>query len=158
VNNILQADLRETGVHIARFMVNTTFGVVGIFDPATDWGLVATEEDFGQTLGRWGVPPGPYLVVPVLGSSTLRDVTRYPVDGFISGVGFTGYGTLFSCAYVVESVNVRALNLDTVQRAKEASVDFYSAVRNLYLQRRRALINDSNDIPNVEDLYDVEQY
>lgn len=160
VNNVLQADARETGVHLARFMVNTTFGIGGIFDPATDWGLVAQEEDFGQTLGRWGVGPGPYLMIPVFGPSTLRDAFRYPVDGFISGVGFTGYGNFFAGAYVVETVNYRAENLDTVKRAKEASLDYYSAVRNLYLQRRQALINDSNFIPNElgEDLYDVEQY
>ena len=160
VNNVLQADARESGVHLARFMVNTTFGVAGLFDPASDWGLVAQEEDFGQTLGRWGVPPGPYLVIPVFGPSTLRDAFRFPVDGFISGVGFTGYGNFFAAAYVVETVNYRAENIDTVKRAKEASLDYYSAVRNLYLQRRQALINDSNFIPNElsEDLYDVEQY
>ena len=160
VNNVLQADARETGVHLARFMVNTTFGVAGLFDPAADWGLVAQEEDFGQTLGRWGVGPGPYLVIPVFGPSTLRDAFRFPVDGIISGVGFTGYGNFFAGAYVVEVVNFRSENLDTVKRAKEASLDYYSAVRNLYLQRRQALINDTNFIPEEqsEDLYDVEQY
>jgi phospholipid-binding lipoprotein MlaA len=159
VNNILQLDARETGVHLARFMINTTFGVAGIFDPATDWGLVVQEEDFGQTLGRYGVGPGPYLVIPIFGPSCLRDVTRYPVDGFISGVGFTGYGNFFAGAYVVEAVNFRAQNLDTIARAKEASLDYYSAVRNLYLQRRQALINDSNVIPNQfsEELYDVDE-
>jgi phospholipid-binding lipoprotein MlaA len=160
VNNLLQADLHDAAAHIARFMVNTTIGLAGLFDPASDWGLVLQEEDFGQTLGRWGVGPGPYLVVPIFGPSTVRDVTRFPVDGFISGIGFTGYGNLFAGAYVVEAVNFRAENLETVERAKEASLDYYSFVRNAYLQRRQALINDSNIIPTsqTEDLYDVEQY
>ena len=160
VNNVLQADGRDAGIHIARFMVNTTFGLAGIFDVASDWGLVTQEEDFGQTLGRWGLGPGPYLMVPILGPSTLRDAFRYPVDGFISGIGYTGYGIVFSGAYVVEAVNFRAQNLDTIERAKEASIDYYSAVRNLYLQRRRALINDSNQIPNElnEDLYNADEF
>ena len=160
VNNVLQLDPRETAVHVARFMVNTTFGIGGLFDPATDWGLVATEEDFGQTLGRWGVPPGPYIVIPVFGPSTLRDLTRYPVDGFISGIGYTGFGTIFTFAYAVDTVNNRAANIDNIARAREASLDFYAAVRNLYLQRRQALINDSNVIPTeqTEDLYNEQQY
>jgi phospholipid-binding lipoprotein MlaA len=160
VNNLLQADLRETAIHMSRFMVNTTFGVVGLFDPATDWGLDAPEEDFGQTLGRWGLGAGPYFVVPLLGPSSLRDVFRFPVDGFISGIGFTGYGTIFSGAAVLELINFRAENIDTVARAKEASLDYYAAVRNFYLQLRRAQINDSKTMPSAqtEELYDVEQY
>jgi phospholipid-binding lipoprotein MlaA len=160
VNNILQADARETAIHISRFMVNTTFGIAGLFDPATDWGLIAGEEDFGQTLGRWGVGPGPYLVIPLLGPSTVRDAFRFPVDGFISGVGFTGYGNFFAGAAVLELINFRAENLDTVARAKEASLDYYAGVRNFYLQLRRAQINDSRILPSeqTEDLYDVEQF
>lgn len=80
VNNLLQFKLKRTGLTLARFLVNTTVGVAGLWDPATGWGMPRQTEDFGQTLGHWGVANGPYIVLPVLGPSNLRDTTGLVVD------------------------------------------------------------------------------
>jgi phospholipid-binding lipoprotein MlaA len=151
VNDLLQGKIVASGSDVGRFAVNTTVGVLGLFDPAARWGLEKHVEDFGQTLGVWGVPPGPYLVLPFLGSSTVRDtggyaLTVYPffVDSYI----------LFAPP-VVEAVNSRSLVLQEVRDAKQASLDYYSFVRNAYLQRRDALVHDGAEPPQVdeEDLY-----
>lgn len=80
VNNLLQFKVKETCITLARFLVNTTVGVAGLWDPATGWGMPRQTEDFGQTLGRWGVANGPYIVLPVFGPSNLRDTTGLVVD------------------------------------------------------------------------------
>lgn len=80
VNNLLQFKLKQTGITLARFVVNTTVGVAGLWDPATGWGMPRQTEDFGQTLGHWGVANGPYIVLPIFGPSNLRDTTGLVVD------------------------------------------------------------------------------
>jgi phospholipid-binding lipoprotein MlaA len=80
VNNLLQFKLKQTGLTLARFLVNTTVGVAGLWDPATGWGMPRQTEDFGQTLGHWGVANGPYIVLPIFGPSNLRDTTGLVVD------------------------------------------------------------------------------
>lgn len=157
-NDLLQLRPRDMGMHTSRFMVNTTFGLAGFFDPATDWGLVVQEEDFGQTLGRYGVGPGPYLMIPLLGPSCLRDVSRFPVDGYMSGLTFALNGFILAGMSVGELVNFRSLTLGEFDDARAASLDYYTFVRNAYLQRRRALINDTTILPTdqSEDLYDVD--
>jgi phospholipid-binding lipoprotein MlaA len=79
-NNLLQLKFKRTGITLARFLTNSTMGIVGLWDPATDWGLPRQEEDFGQTLGHYGVGNGPYIVLPILGPSNLRDTTGTVVD------------------------------------------------------------------------------
>ena len=157
-NDLMQLQPRDAGVHTARFMVNMTFGLVGFFDPATDWGLVALEEDFGQTLGFYGVGPGPYLMIPLIGPSCLRDVSRFPVDGYMSGLGYALNGWILAGMTAGELVNFRSLTLSDFDNAHAASLDYYTFVRNAFLQRRQALINDSREIPAAqsEDLYDVD--
>jgi phospholipid-binding lipoprotein MlaA len=159
-NDLMQARFRDSATHTARFLVNTTFGIGGLFDPASDWGLTTQEEDFGQTLGRWGVGPGPYLMLPILGPTTVRDASRFPVDGLLSGLWLAVDGYIITIASVGELVNFRARTLGTFEDAKAASLDYYSFVRNAYLQRRQALIEDSTGISTQasEDLYDVDQY
>lgn len=160
VNDLLQGEPRHAGMHTSRFLVNSVFGLGGLFDPAADWGLVAQEEDFGQTLGQWGVGAGPYLMLPLLGPSTVRDVVRFPVDGTLSGLGFALDGFVLIGMTAGEFVNFRARTLGDFDAARAASLDFYAFVRNAYLQRRLALIHDSNVIPadEGEDLYDLDQY
>ncbi len=80
MNNLLQFKLKSTAITIGRFLVNTTVGLAGMYDPATKMGMLSQREDFGQTLGHWGMGPGPYLVVPLIGPSTLRDTTGWTVD------------------------------------------------------------------------------
>ena len=92
-NNLLQGNIKEAGVNTLRFAINTTVGILGIFDPAAAMGFEKKEkEDYGQTLGSWGVGPGCYLVLPVLGPSTVRDTSRY-------GCYFRRWGSLVQCHY-----------------------------------------------------------
>lgn len=158
-NDLMQARFRDSAMHTARFLVNTTFGVAGFLDPASAWGLQIQEEDFGQTLGRWGVAPGPYLMLPILGPTTTRDVLRFPVDGMLSGIWLGVDGFVLLGASVGELVNFRSRTIGTFEDAKATSLDYYSFVRNAYLQRRQALINDTNVISGEtsEDLYYVDE-
>jgi phospholipid-binding lipoprotein MlaA len=147
VNDVLQGKVKHGAVDVGRFAVNTTVGVLGFLDPATRWGLEQHVEDFGQTLGRWGVPPGPYLVLPFLGPSDPRDLLGMGVDSamlvypfFVDTVILTGAQ---AGARVTDTVNARSLILREVRDAKEAALDYYVFVRNAYIQRRRALVADS---------------
>jgi len=158
VNALLQGKFKEAGSDVGRFLVNTTIGVAGFFDPATSLGLELHWEDFGQTLGVWGVCPGPYLVLPILGPSDVRDGGGLIVDAATSITPFFVNGYIILGARTVELVNTRAQYLDTISKAKEAALDYYSFVRNAYLQRRTALISDQEHPPEQtqEDLYHPE--
>lgn len=155
VNDLLQWKPKDAGVDVARFGVNTTVGVLGFFDPATGWGLERHDEDFGQTLGVWGVPSGPYLVLPFLGPSDPRDAGGLAVDSALSVTPWFVDWWILAAARVGETVNTRSLILDEVREAKRSSVDYYSFVRNAYFQRRRALIADTAapGVENPEELY-----
>ena len=108
-------------------------------------------EDFGQTLGVWGVPPGPYLVLPVLGPSSARDAPALGVDSATAITPFFIDGWILVGARVVDVVNTRAQFLEAVAEAKEASLDYYVFVRNAYLQRRQALIEDRAGAPDARE-------
>ena len=155
VNDVLQLKPADAGRDVARFAVNTTVGVLGFFDPATGWGLPASEEDFGQTLAHWGVPGGPYLVLPLLGPSNLRDAAGIGADYAISVLPFFVDQFILLGARVAEVVNIRSLVLQEVQDAREGSLDYYVAVRNAYVQRRRKLVEerDEHTADEREDLY-----
>lgn len=158
INSALQAKPHAAAVELARFMANTTFGVGGLFDPATSWGMERQEEDTGQTLGYWGVPAGPYLVLPLFGPSNPRDAVG------LAGDSLLGIYTFFIIPYVtfgtstIRVLNDRAAILDEVRNAKKASVDYYVFVRNAYLQRRNTLIEDGVEMTKEEeeDLYEIE--
>ncbi len=159
-NCVLQGKPAEATESFARFFVNTTIGLGGFVDVASMKDVPSPNEDFGQTLGYWGVGPGPYLVVPFLGPSNVRDTAGRLVDGanrvwpyFVPWYVTTGGGTL-------EVVNTRAKYLDEVRDLRESSVDYYAAVRDAYLQRREALVEDrvgadggQRSLPSEEDLY-----
>lgn len=140
VNNLLQARPLAAGTELARFVVNTTVGVVGVLDVARVLHLEKSEADMGQTLGVWGVGAGPYLVLPFLPPLTVRDGVGRGIDGVLDPLGhFVPFlaGTLMS---VVETVNERSLHLQLFADVEDGSLDFYTAVRNGYLQRRRRAI------------------
>lgn len=151
INDVLQGKLKRSGVEVARFGVNTTVGVLGFFDPATGWGLERVEEDFGQTLGYWGVPPGPYLVLPILGPSNPRDGFGFIVDGFAAIYPLFVPIEYAIAPYTVEIINARSRVLEDVRDAREAAVDFYVFVRNAYVQRRRVLVNDGRVLSEAEE-------
>lgn len=142
VNNLLQGKGVEGAKTLGRFTINSTLGVGGFLDPATALGLGPQTEDFGQTLGVWGVGPGPYLVLPVLGASSLRDAPALGVDAVTAITPFFVDGWILVGARVVDVVNTRAQFLEAVAQARETSLDYYVFVRNAYLQRRQALIED----------------
>jgi len=159
VNSLLQGKLKHTGVQIGRFVVNSTVGIAGFFDPATDWGLPLHREDFGQTLGYWGVGPGPYLVLPLLGASTIRDTV-----GLAGDACSTVYPWFVPWLYslgpqAINTVNSRAEVIDDVREIKEASVDYYAAVRNGFLQHRDNEVHDRSGMSEQEkeELYEIEE-
>jgi phospholipid-binding lipoprotein MlaA len=140
VNSLLQFRLQEAEESLARFHLNTMFGVFGIFDVASDLNIERHREDFGQTLGRWGVPAGPYMVLPLLGPSTLRDTLALPIDRRYDLVHYFSPTGLRETAYVVRIVDRRSNLLRVGTVLEEAALDRYSFTRDAYLQRRRAEI------------------
>jgi phospholipid-binding lipoprotein MlaA len=155
VNNGLQLKGRQTASSFMRVVVNTTFGIYGIFDVATAIKLERYPEDFGQTLGFWGVRSGPYLVLPLLGPSTVRDTAGLPVDFSLDPVSNVNDTTLRTEAQVLRIVDKRSNYLAAGNMLNEASIDKYAFLRDAYLQRRRSLIYDGN--PPDEDTPDVSQ-
>lgn len=157
VNNLLQGKFRAAGVDVARFVINTGMGGLGLADPAAMFGLERHDEDFGQTLGWWGVPAGPYLVLPVSGPSGLRDGPATLVDGYIAVYPAYLPVAATSAMWGVRGVNGRSRALDQVREIKNASVDYYVAVRNGYVQRRQAQVSDGAGMSREEqeDLYEV---
>jgi len=140
VNNLLQGEIDPAAVTLCRFAVNTTVGIGGLFDWASDMGLPKHRADFGQTLGKWGVPAGPYIVWPVFGSSNPRDTVGLVADSYLDIATLFGDVWTLAAARVVQTVNTRSLLLEEVDGAREASLDFYISVRNAYFQRRARLI------------------
>jgi len=145
VNNALQGKPAEAASDVGRFVVNTTVGLVGCFDVATGMGLEKSDEDFGQTLGVWGVEPGPYLVVPFLGPSNVRDaVGILGVEPFLDLNFYIDNATIEYSVLALRFVNLRAQLLSTEHLIDDAALDRYTFIRDGFLQRRRYLIYDGN--------------
>jgi phospholipid-binding lipoprotein MlaA len=142
LNNILQGKFEDGVNDFARFAFNSTFGLLGIHDVATDWGLEKHNEDFGQTFGRWGAGPGPYLVLPVLGSSTLRDGVGLGFDWTLDPMSEIRPINLRNSLVAVRGINLRADLLEASRILEEAALDRYTFQRDAYLQRRRSLVYD----------------
>lgn len=149
VNSLLQFRLQDAEENFARFHLNTMFGVFGIFDLASDLNIERHREDFGQTLGRWGMPAGPYLVLPLLGPSTLRDTLALPVDRAFDPTSHIDPGGLRTAVYVMRAVDTRANLLRVSSVLEEASLDKYAFTRDAYLQRRRAEVFDHDEDRDV---------
>jgi phospholipid-binding lipoprotein MlaA len=143
-NNFLQGKFEDGVNDWARFTFNSTFGLLGLHDIASDLGLEKHNEDFGQTLGWWGVGPGPYLILPFLGSSTVRDATGTAVDWAVQPVGEVRPIALRNTLYGLYFVDTRAQFLDASRILEEAALDKYVFQRDAYLQRRRSLIYDGS--------------
>jgi phospholipid-binding lipoprotein MlaA len=136
VNGLLQGRPADAGVATARFAVNTTLGLLGFFDPATPLGLEVRRADFGETLWRWGAEEGPYLVLPFFGPSNPRDTGGLAGDSVVMASVLPAGWAVFGM-HVVFTVNWRAVNLDNIREAREASFDYYVAVRSAWLHDRR---------------------
>lgn len=142
VNSLLQFRLQDAEENLARFQLNTMFGVFGLFDLASDLNIERHKEDFGQTLGRWGVPSGPYIVLPILGPSTLRDSLALPVERYGDLTRTAPLQTEDTGLFLLRIVDTRANLLRLGNVIDGAALDKYSFTRDAYLQRRRAEIND----------------
>ncbi len=145
VNSLLQGKLGGATRELARFLINSTLGIGGLFDAAKYYGIGKSPEDFGQTLAVWGVSPGPYLVVPFLEPMTVRDGIGRGVDSFMNPLNYFGVIPFLWTGVslkLAEIVNDRALNLDLFQGFEESVVDLYSAVRHGYLRRREQQIKE----------------
>jgi phospholipid-binding lipoprotein MlaA len=144
INNLLQAKWGGAARELGRFLINSTAGVGGLFDPAKDyWGIQKSSEDFGQTLGVWGSGPGPYLILPFMEPLTVRDAVGQIVDGFMNPLSyFIPFIWDRLGMKLGETINDRALNYDLFQGFEESVIDMYSAVRHGYLQRRERLIKE----------------
>ena len=151
-NNVLQGDFKLAGINTGRLFVNSTIGILGIFDVASDMGFPKyIREDYGQTLGTWGVGPGCYLVLPVLGPSSLRDTAGMFVNVLggdpyynISVNGNNEYldGELFAFTKILSGVEFRATNIESLDNLEKNSVDFYASVRSVYAQDRENKIKN----------------
>lgn len=144
VNNSLQFKGQAAGDSLARFGINTFLGIGGIFDLASDLGIERHSKDFGHTLGYWGVGPGPYLVLPLLGPSTVRDTVALPVDMSADLVSQVSHTRTRNSAKVLRVVDTRSEFLRASEMLDEIALDKYSFVRDAHLQRRRNTIYDGN--------------
>ena len=166
-NNLLQGDLGSAAKNTARFTINTTVGILGIFDPASKIGLNNYEkEDYGQTLGSWGVGEGCYIVLPVLGPSTARD-TIASIASFSGGDAWYNVTVKNDTHYVSDfdyyfsrgarGVDFLAKNLGALDNLEENSIDFYASVKSLYLQERRKQIANADVVTETFDDSDWEE-
>ena len=165
-NNILQGDLKKAGVNTGRFIINTTIGVLGLIDVAQHIGLTEYEkEDYGQSLAKFGIGPGCYLVLPVLGPSTVRDTAA----SFANILGGDAWYNItvkndthhfsdidYYSSRLTSGINFRAKNFDAIENLEKNSLDFYASVKSLYLQDRQRKITNKNvtSSATIEVLYE----
>lgn len=156
INDLLQFKLAQTGMDSSRFLINTTAGIGGLIDVASMIDLPKHDEDFDQTLGVWGIPTGPYVVLPLLGPSSPRGITGLIGDAAANPATYVGFGAfpgmddlvesvISSGLFVVNAIDKRADNLATEKVVSEAATeDRYEFIKNAYFQRRNFLVNDGN--------------
>ena len=156
VNNVLQAKPEGSLHSFWRVVVNSTIGLGGVLDPATEMRLERRREDFGQTLGRWGVPPGPYFVIPLLGPSTVRDTAALPVDFYGHPLGHMHDVAWRNSLAALNIINTRAAVLGATDLLDAAALDPYTFKRDAFLQRRQNDVYDGNP-PQDEERYDLEE-
>ena len=155
-NHILQGNLRDAGDATASFLINTTVGVVGLGNPAGKLGLKAQKEDVGQTLGSYGIGPGCYLVLPILGPSTARDSVGMIADTFVDPFahitwrenelfGVSGNQIDYVAVRGTTAVDFRADNDTNFENLEKNSIDLYASFKSLYLQNRKNKVNNSSE-------------
>ena len=166
-NNILQGDLKNAGINTGRFIINTTVGIFGLIDVAHHIGLSEYEkEDYGQSLAKLGVGPGCYLVLPVLGPSTVRDTAA----SFVNILGGDAWYNVtvkndtqhfsdidYYSSRLTSGIDFRAKNYDSIENLEENSLDFYASVKSLYLQDRQQKILNTNTVIDTQDDSDWEE-
>jgi phospholipid-binding lipoprotein MlaA len=155
VNNFLQGKLEAGVTDVMRVAVNSTMGLGGLLDIGSEAGLPKHREDFGQTLGKWGVKPGPYVVLPMFGPTTLRDTLALPIDLEGDPWGQVKPTHIFALGSVVRVVDLRAASLDASNLVEDAALDRYEFIRDAYLQRRESKVRDG-EAPKQEPRADAD--
>jgi phospholipid-binding lipoprotein MlaA len=150
-NNLFQGKPARAGSDFARFVVNTTVGIGGFMDPASEIGLTRSNEDFGQTMGVWGVPPGPYLMLPFFGPSNVRDTGGLVVDTAFRAIGFFIPFVASVVMTGVDTLNRRSMIREEIQAERRAALDWYAAVRSAYSQYRENLVQDARQRTDSKD-------
>ncbi len=166
-NNLLQGNYKQAGINTGRFVVNTTIGVLGFFDVAQNMGLTNYEiEDYGQSLAKFGVGPGCYVVLPILGPSTARDTVASTLN-FLGGDAWYNVTVKNDTQYFNDAnyyaskgtagVDFRAKNYDSIENLEQNSLDFYASVKSLYLQDRQQKILNTKKIIDTQNDSDWEE-
>ena len=153
LNNLLQGKPLEATQDLGRLLVNTVAGVGGLVDAASEMGIPRHDEDFGQTFGRWGAGPGPYVVLPAAGPNSVRDTLAAPLD---IASNPTTWVNVFGLS-IVRVVNTRAQYLEEIDQARRDALDYYVFVRDAYLGSRERAVRDGAAAPIEEDLYDLDE-
>jgi phospholipid-binding lipoprotein MlaA len=161
INDVLQGDGRQAGTTAARFGINTTIGVLGVLDPATNMGLARRDEDFGQTLGTWGARPGPYIFLPVIGPTNVRDGIGSIVDLAFDPLNWADYdhrNAVIATRGAVYAVSTRESLLDANDQMRRTSLDPYVSVRSGYSLLRDSAIHNGepSDVPALQDIPEIE--
>lgn len=160
VNDMLQGEWDRAGTTITRFGINSTVGVGGLLDPATGWGYERHGEDFGQTLAVWGSGEGPYVFLPLLGPAPPRDLAGFVVDQAFDPLTYVFWNRdsiIPPTRFVVNGLDLRARNLDTLDEIERTSVDYYAALRSLYRQsRNNEIANGEINPDNLPDISDID--
>jgi len=155
LNDLLQAKPVHAGQDLGRFVINTTVGIGGLWDPAKRIGLSGNNEDFGQTLGYWGVPPGPFLVLPILGASNPRDTVGMVADSATMVHPYFLVWYISAAITTTNLINTRARYIEEIDENRASALDFYAFQRNAYMSLRENLVNDYEPTadPQDDDLY-----
>lgn len=151
INDFLQWKLDKAGNDMGRVITNTAFGLGGLIDIASDAGIEKGNEDFGQTLGYWGFPQGPYLFIPVFGPTTFRDGTGQIIRGYLSPIGYIPNVSTRNILWSLQAIDLRASALDAENLVNQAAIDRYTFIRRAYLQRRQYLVYDGKPPPEKEE-------
>jgi phospholipid-binding lipoprotein MlaA len=156
LNDFMQGKLSQGGLDTGRFLVNSSLGLGGLFDVATGFGLEQHEEDFAQTLAVWGVPQGPYLMIPVLGPMTSRGVPGAVFDAAANPTSYIGFGVPLQFLQMLQVIDARASAEGDLNFINEAALDPYIFTREAFLQYRKNLISDGKLSGNEDDFFDLE--
>jgi phospholipid-binding lipoprotein MlaA len=151
INDVLQGKPDRAGDAFGRVLLNSTFGIVGIFDLATMAGIPKETTDFGITFGKWGVPDGPYLFIPLFGPTTVRDGTGWVVRIYLSPIGYLDEWELTWALWGLGYLDTRALLLGSESVLDTAAIDKYRFLRNAYLRARRYKLYDGKPPPDADE-------
>ncbi len=154
LNDILQGKLERAGETLARFLINSTLGVGGLGDPADDFGIEFHNEDFGQTLAVWGMPEGPYIVLPIFGPSNPRDTIGLVVDTLVDPLNIwlsnTNREQFIYARAALRGIDERVQVYDALEDLEKSSLDYYASLRSLYRQRREDEIRDGKASTDID--------